>query len=202
MVSETLSELQVLLAKGGGVMPPLCLCALVLWYALGYRWFLLRGGARLGARGVLQGLRAGRVRGRSVLEQAGTEGWRVLTRGPLGLRSHLDEVFGRHAAELGRFAAPIQVAVSIAPLLGLLGTVTGMIETFDALGDQELLSATGGGVAGGIAEALFSTEYGLMVAIPGLLAGKLLERRQAALELELARLKELLVLEHAREANS
>lgn len=198
-MSELLSQLGGLLAKGGYVMPPLVACALGLWYALGYRWLMLRAGAGLGARGVLEALRNGApVSSRSILGVAGSAGWGILRAGSRSARHHLDEVFGVQEQELSRFTTLINVAVSVAPLLGLLGTVTGMIETFDALGDKELLSATGGGVAGGIAEALFSTEYGLMVAIPGLVMGKLLDKRQAALELELTKLKDLLVLEASR----
>jgi biopolymer transport protein ExbB len=60
----------------------------------------------------------------------------------------------------------------VAPLLGLLGTVTGMIQTFDVItefgtSDPKLLS-------GGIATALVTTELGLIVAIPCLLLGNLL----------------------------
>ena len=63
----------------------------------------------------------------------------------------------------------IQVAIAAAPLWGLLGTVTGMLTTFDGL------SKGGGGektmnvVAGGISEALITTETGLMIALPGYL---------------------------------
>jgi biopolymer transport protein ExbB len=62
----------------------------------------------------------------------------------------------------------MKICVSSAPLLGLLGTVTGMLATFSAL-------ATGGGgdqtmgmIADGISEALVTTETGLIIAIPGL----------------------------------
>ena len=65
----------------------------------------------------------------------------------------------------------ILVSAAVAPLLGLLGTVTGMISTFDVItvfgtGDPKLLS-------GGISEALITTQLGLSVAIPTLLAGNL-----------------------------
>ena len=64
------------------------------------------------------------------------------------------------------------VIASVAPLLGLLGTVTGMITTFDVItefgtGDPKLLS-------GGISIALVTTELGLIVAIPALMLGSLL----------------------------
>lgn len=73
---------------------------------------------------------------------------------------------------LSRFGALILVLAAVAPLLGLLGTVTGMISTFDIItefgtGNPKLLS-------GGISEALITTEYGLLVAIPTLLLGHVL----------------------------
>lgn len=72
---------------------------------------------------------------------------------------------------LDRFGALILVMAAVAPLLGLLGTVTGMISTFDIItefgtGDPKLLSR-------GISEALITTKLGLIVAIPTLLVGNL-----------------------------
>ena len=73
---------------------------------------------------------------------------------------------------LDRFESSIKVFAAVAPLLGLLGTVTGMISTFDVItvygtGDPKLLS-------GGISEALITTQLGLTVAIPLLILGSLL----------------------------
>jgi len=73
---------------------------------------------------------------------------------------------------LDRFQSIIMIIAAISPLLGLLGTVTGMIETFDIIteygtGDPKLLS-------GGISIALVTTELGLIVAIPVLVIGTLL----------------------------
>lgn len=73
---------------------------------------------------------------------------------------------------LDRFGTTILVLAAVAPLLGLLGTVTGMISTFDVItehgtGNPKLLS-------GGISEALITTELGLIVAIPALLLGNML----------------------------
>lgn len=74
---------------------------------------------------------------------------------------------------LQRFGMFILVIAAVAPLLGLLGTVTGMISTFDIItkfgtGDPKMLS-------GGISTALITTELGLVVAIPMLLIGNLLK---------------------------
>lgn len=76
--------------------------------------------------------------------------------------------------KLERFLAFIALTAGAAPLLGLLGTVTGMIKTFKLItvfgtGDAASLSS-------GISEALITTEYGLYVAIPSLLAQALLTR--------------------------
>jgi biopolymer transport protein ExbB len=76
---------------------------------------------------------------------------------------------------LERWLGSIAMTASVAPLLGLLGTVSGMITTFKAMtlfgaGDPRVVS-------GGIAEALITTELGLVVAIPALLAHALMSRK-------------------------
>ena len=73
---------------------------------------------------------------------------------------------------IDRFGSMILVCAAVAPLLGLLGTVTGIISTFDVItehgtGDPKLLSQ-------GISEALITTQLGLVVAIPTLLFGNML----------------------------
>lgn len=62
----------------------------------------------------------------------------------------------------------MKVCVSAAPLLGLLGTVTGMLATFSALATGSGGEKTMGMVAEGISEALVTTETGLIIALPGL----------------------------------
>jgi biopolymer transport protein ExbB len=62
----------------------------------------------------------------------------------------------------------MRVCVSAAPLVGLLGTVTGMLATFGALASGSGGEKTMGLVAKGISEALITTETGLVVALPGL----------------------------------
>lgn len=62
----------------------------------------------------------------------------------------------------------MKVCVSSAPLLGLLGTVTGMLATFGALASGSGGDKTMGMIADGISEALVTTETGLIIALPGL----------------------------------
>lgn len=80
------------------------------------------------------------------------------------LERKLDEAVVSESSQLERFLWAIKLTSVVAPLLGLLGTVTGMIKTFQVItlfgaGDPKLM-------ASGISEALVTTEIGLMVAIP------------------------------------
>jgi biopolymer transport protein ExbB len=80
------------------------------------------------------------------------------------LELKLDEVVLRETSSLERFLWLVKTVSVVAPLLGLLGTVTGMIQTFQAItlfgaGDPKMM-------AGGISEALVTTMLGLTVAIP------------------------------------
>jgi biopolymer transport protein ExbB len=91
------------------------------------------------------------------------------------LENTLQEAILRETPRLERFLPTLGVLGTIAPLLGLLGTVTGMINTF------KVITAQGAGdpsaMAGGISEALLTTQFGLMVAVPIMLIHHLLSRR-------------------------
>lgn len=93
----------------------------------------------------------------------------------------VDGVLLPHRATLDIYGGAIRAIVATAPLAGLLGTVSGMIETFDSLGTMSLFTR-GGGIGAGISEAMISTQLGLVVAVPGLLLGTLLDRRQTWLD--------------------
>jgi len=91
-------------------------------------------------------------------------------------RDHIEDIVTEsilnESSNIDRFGNFVLVLAAVAPLLGLLGTVTGMIATFDIItthgtGDPKLLS-------GGISEALVTTMLGLIVAIPLLLLGNLM----------------------------
>jgi biopolymer transport protein ExbB len=97
----------------------------------------------------------------------------------------LDETVLVTNRSLDDYLTCIGTLAAIAPLLGLLGTVTGMITTFDILSFFGTGNARG--MAGGISEALITTQTGLLVAIPGLYMKGFLERRADTLKQRIAR---------------
>jgi biopolymer transport protein ExbB len=83
----------------------------------------------------------------------------------------------------------MKVCVSAAPLLGLLGTVTGMLTTFGALASGSGGEKTMAMIASGISEALITTETGLVIALPGLFFQYQLARRHQGYRAFLAHLE-------------
>jgi len=106
---------------------------------------------------------------------------------------------GRHVVhELERFLNTLGTIAGISPLLGLLGTVTGIIKAFNAIqagamGDPKMLS-------GGIAQALVTTAAGLVVAIPSLIAYRFLRGKVERIVVEME--KDAIRLADAVEAAS
>ncbi|MBX9895327.1 MAG: MotA/TolQ/ExbB proton channel family protein [Nitrosomonas sp.] len=190
--AEHLLIVKEMFAAGGIVMPPLVLCTLLLWYGLGYRFWVMKEPKRMGVRDLLQYYQQDIDRPAvNIVARAIRQGVRLQKKGVRNLRRHLDAAFYEYEREIGKFAVLVRVVILIAPLLGLLGTVIGMIETFDSLATMTLHSQSGG-IAGGISQALFTTQMGLTVAIPGLLAHSILRRKQQQIELDLSQVKDLL----------
>jgi biopolymer transport protein ExbB len=180
------------LESGGFVMGPLAVGAVLLWYALGYRIFTLRRGTGKSiSRLVESHMKEVRGNPTGIIDSAVAQGVKVMKRGCAPLRPYLDERYSDYEKEMNRYSVLVNSIVVVSPLAGLLGTVTGMIETFQALGEMSLFSQSGG-IAGGISQALISTQMGLAVAIPGLVVGRVLVRRQRNLSCELEKLKDYL----------
>lgn len=91
---------------------------------------------------------------------------------------------GRHVVhELDRFIGALGAIASMSPLMGLLGTVLGMIRTFNAITTEGIGNPAA--LAGGIAEALITTAAGLMVAIPALIGYKYLRGKVEGLVVQM-----------------
>lgn len=100
---------------------------------------------------------------------------------------------------LKRFQRIFETIVGIAPLLGLLGTITGLIQSFAGLNIGEVGGSKTTAVTGGISEALISTAFGMIVAIIALLFANTFEElytRQLGLIQEFGTQLELLHLDH------
>jgi biopolymer transport protein ExbB len=97
-----------------------------------------------------------------------------------------------HTTEVVPFERDLRVmkiCVGVAPLLGLLGTVTGMLATFGALASGSGGEKTMALIAEGISEALITTETGLVVALPGMFFQYQLVRKHASYKAFLAHLE-------------
>jgi biopolymer transport protein ExbB len=190
LVHTSYLGLEDYLRDGGVVMLPLVLVSLLMWLLIVDRALFFRRLHRknMGARVAWEHICAGRMpdyqhfRGAVSLLVA-----EFLSRrsGARDLdRFILDETVLKVNRTLNNYLALIGVLAAIAPLLGLLGTVTGMITTFDVLA----VFGTGNAkaMAGGISEALITTQTGLLVAIPGLYMKGFLDRRARNLQQRIA----------------
>ena len=183
------------LLQGGWIMSPLILCSVIMWTLIVERLYFFYGLGRQDIR-IREAIR--------FLQRRNPE-----HKGK-GLRARIVEAFARertgiesldknilyHCAlklrpQLRRHLAVIAVLATVAPLLGLLGTVIGMVHTFNVIS----LFGTGNvkGLSSGISVALITTQSGLIVAIPGLFLSGYLYRRAARFEMRLEEIAAVLM---------
>ena len=190
MAGQFLSSVSTYMAQGGFVMPPLVLGAMLLWYAVGYRYLTLDRGTSLSLLAIDKKKKnsEGHKIAKGLIGNAIDFAYSAAKSNPQDTQNGIDQALFPFYQEAKSGRSIIRGIVSVAPLIGLLGTVAGMIETFDSLGDMTLF-ASSGGIAGGISQALFSTQMGLCVAVPGVIAGRLLDKKQEKIEDELDQVK-------------
>ncbi len=99
------------------------------------------------------------------------------------IKERVEEVGRREAAEMERYVPVLGTIASISPLLGLLGTVGGMILTFQVIEQQGVGEV--GALAGGISQALITTFAGLSVGIPAVVANRYILARVDSLIIDL-----------------
>ena len=184
-IAEAKDSLVEHLKKGGFVIWPLLGVGLVstvlsIWKLLVLSRMKIRDDEKIGA--ILEKVKAGNSAEAEALVQQLTFPLSDLLHKAVehaaAPREHLEEIMHEHVLgtlpKLESHLGMLAVLGGVAPLLGLLGTVTGMIHTFQLVtlfgsGDAKLLS-------GGISEALVTTEFGLAIAIPVLLVHAFLAR--------------------------
>lgn len=99
------------------------------------------------------------------------------------IRFMVTEVGGQEAVELERFQSVLGTVAYISPLLGLFGTVSGMIKAFDVISKHTVVDPPL--LAAGISEALITTFAGLLVAIPVVVMDRYVQSRAERISLEL-----------------
>ena len=110
--------------------------------------------------------------------------WHGMNHYHSSLQGALAVAAGAELQKAGRFLVVMDTLVTLAPLLGLLGTVSGIFRTFIALGTESVEGAMGQ-ITGGIGEALIATMCGLGIAIFALIPFNYFSRKLAQLQFEL-----------------
>ena len=178
------------LAKGGVVMIPIALCSVIALTVFLERLWALQRQRVLPVQFISllkKAVREGRwERARSLCDsnestvsRVARAGLRYINRRREIVRDALQEAGRREISYLERFLPALGAIASIAPLLGLLGTVTGMIKVFGRVAEEydKGGDVNAGMLANGIWEALITTAAGLTVAIPAFLMFRFLMSR-------------------------
>jgi biopolymer transport protein ExbB len=193
--------------KGGPMMIPLVICSLISLAVVYDRWTAFKKNRRIDTRSlrakVLEHLRLNNVN--AAIDEC------VSTKGPVaavmltGLRSYshlqgkneksetmrmviaqvMEEYSAQTMSVVNKRLEFLTTIGTAAPLLGMTGTVTGMIASFAGLADAGSIGGSGGLVAEGIAEALVTTAVGLIVALMAVIPQSVFNRWSDQIELEL-----------------
>lgn len=175
-----------IVVAGGWIMLPILLGSAVALAIVAERFWSLRQG-RIAPSNLLEQIKQWSQKGRldpkhldalkdnSPMGRILAAGLKQVGKPRADIRAAMEEVAGQEVHEMERFLNTLGTIAAVSPLLGLLGTVVGMIEVFTALmlhgsGDTALL-------AGGISKALITTAAGLCVAIPAMFFHRMLLRR-------------------------
>ncbi|MCG3147147.1 MAG: Biopolymer transport protein ExbB [Verrucomicrobiae bacterium] len=177
--------------KGGPIMWPILVCAIVAIAVVGERlvwwWYQARLRDHAKLMKILDALQRGQVEAAAALAKGSRDP--VIQMVDHGLNDHetslqiaMQTAAGAILRRAGRFVPVLDTLVTLAPLLGLLGTVTGIMQSFTAIGASELAVNK---VTGGIGEALIATACGLCIAIVALVPLNYFSGKLAGLQYEL-----------------
>ncbi|GAB2598633.1 MotA/TolQ/ExbB proton channel family protein [Nitrincola alkalisediminis] len=201
-----------LIRSGGWLMVPIILCSVAAMAICFERlWFLKR--SRVLPAGLLSEtlelIRSGEmtpehlrvIKASSPLGTIIVAGINNSRSGRVIMKESIEEAAGHVVHDLERFLTSLGTIAAITPLLGLLGTVVGMIKVFTEI----MILGTGNAsvLAGGISEALITTAAGLSIAIPALVMHRYFQRRvnTLVLTMEQEAVKLVEVIHGEREVN-
>jgi len=177
--------------KGGPVMWPMLVAAIVAVAVVGERtfWWIREAFRRDPGKleRIFAAIENGDFAGAAELAKGSTDPvirmiWHGMNHHHSSLEGALQVAAGVELQKAGRFLTVMDTLVTLAPLLGLLGTVSGIFRTFLSIGDVELAVEK---VTGGIGEALIATMCGLAIAIVALIPFNYFTRKLAQLQFEL-----------------
>lgn len=186
---QTAFDLWSIIAKGGWVMGAIFLAGQAGWFMILERWWHFRkmdGKAHLlfgkhrGADADPESLLASGRGAKGLFGKVARAIGEARNQGQEAMVMRARETLHQHVPDLSRHLGTLAILAGVAPLLGLAGTVIGIMETF------RVITLYGAGnpsmMAGGIAQALVVTEAGLVVAFPILLCHDHLQKRADAIE--------------------
>lgn len=180
--------------SGGWLMWPLLICSIIV-VAISIERFITLKADRIIPSGLLarvwQQLRNKELQGEQLkdLRDSSPLGY-ILAAGISNsghgrdiMKDSIEEAAGQIIHELERFLSILSTIANMAPLIGLLGTVLGMIQVFADI----MLFGTGNAaeLAGGISQALITTAAGLTIAIPAMISNRYFERHVESLVVQL-----------------
>jgi biopolymer transport protein ExbB len=183
-----------LIVRGGIFMYPIIFCSIVALAVFLERLWVLRQKRILPAefiRNVEDLIRKQKIsdalflseRDPSSIARIFFAGLKNAGRGMWLVKESIEERGGREASMLEKHIGTLSTIANLAPLLGLLGTVSGMIKTFNVISMQGMGNPAP--LAGGIAEALITTAAGLTVAIPCLVCHRIVRDKAGSLIFEM-----------------
>lgn len=192
--------------KGGVVMYPLALCSIIALAIILERLWALRPSQIIPPKAVAELERLVRAedltRAIAYCQETRSSYGNILLSGLRNagerravIKESLEEAGRQEVVHLERYLTLLGTIAAISPLLGLLGTVTGMIKIFNVIS----MAGVGnpGALAEGISEALITTAAGLIIAIPTLVMHRLFEGRIDRYVVELERFA-LVIVEHIK----
>ncbi len=199
-----------LIKSGGWIMLPIVLCSIIAVAIVIERLWTLRA-SRISPPNLLAQVwqwqqdqqmnhdKMTKLRAGSPLGQILAAGLANSRHGREMMKESIQEAGVKVVNELERYLTPLGTIAAITPLLGLLGTVLGMIEIFGAFMDSGMANAPQ--LASGIAKALVTTAAGLFVAIPAVFFHRFLQRRvdELVVNMEQEAIKLVEVVEGDRE---
>ncbi len=187
---EMFKNLWVLIQIGGPVMVPLFLVSGWLWGLIVVKadWVWRTGRNQIPLSEAMACLKAGKASASNSPRALAINHFMAISKGTGRANQEadkllLDAAIRKQSGVIQKYIPTIIILAAVAPLLGLFGTVSGMVETFKVIGIYGMGNAQA--MASGIREAMITTQAGLLVAIPGIFIGQVLKKKVGNIQRDL-----------------